>query len=110
MLGLNVENTTSEDFRARLTARYFAYDVLGSGSELRLDGGLGADPHVAAALRRPIGRTAAFVRPNAAALRQTFDIVQDGVVVAEYQRRLTWLGADPCRRLTHSLLRSARTA
>lgn len=34
------------------------------------------------------------MRPNAAALRQTFDIVQDGVVVAEYQRRLTWLGAD----------------
>jgi NTE family protein len=46
MLGLNVENTTSEDFRARLTARYLAHDVLGSDSELRFDGGLGADPHV----------------------------------------------------------------
>ena len=44
MLGLNLENTTSEDFRVTFTGRYLAFDVLGSGSELRIDGTLGSDP------------------------------------------------------------------
>ena len=44
MLGLNLENTTSDDFRMTLTARYLAYDIVGSGSELRVDGTLGSDP------------------------------------------------------------------
>ena len=44
MLGLNLENTTSSDFRITATARYLAFDVVGSGSELRLDGTIGSDP------------------------------------------------------------------
>ena len=47
MLGLNLENTTSEDFRVTFTGRYLAFDVLGSGSELRIDGTLGSDPGLA---------------------------------------------------------------
>jgi NTE family protein len=94
MLGLNVENTTSEDFRARLTGRYLAFDVVGSGSELRIDAALGADPHLAASLHRPIFRTALFVRPSAGILSQTFDIVQDDAVVAQYRERVSWLAAD----------------
>ncbi len=42
MLGLNLENTTSDEFRLALTGRYLAYDRIGSGSELRLDGTLGS--------------------------------------------------------------------
>ena len=61
MLGLNLENTTSEDFRVTLTGRYLAYDVLGSGSELRIDGTLGSDPGLAFALYRPLGGTPLFV-------------------------------------------------
>jgi len=94
MLGLNVENTASEDFRARLAARYLAFDVLGGGSELRIDGAVGADPQIAAALFRPIGSTAFFVRPNVGARRQTLDVVLDSVVVAEYRERLMWVGAE----------------
>lgn len=94
MLGLNVENTASEDFRARLAARYLDFDVLGAGSELRIDGAVGADPQIAAALFRPLGNTALFVRPHVGALGHTLDIVQDSVVVAEYRERLTWLGAE----------------
>ena len=44
MLGLNLENTTSSTFRITATARYLAFGVLTSGSELRIDGTLGSDP------------------------------------------------------------------
>ena len=37
MIGFNLENTTSEDFRVTLTGRYLGYDLVGSGSELRVD-------------------------------------------------------------------------
>ena len=47
MLGVNLENTTSSDFRITATARYLAFDVGGSGSELRFDGTIGSDPTVA---------------------------------------------------------------
>jgi len=84
MLGLTVENTTSEDFRVQLAGRYLNFDVIGSGSELRIDGALGADPSVAAALYEPIGGSRVFGRAIAAAGRRTFNFVQDDVVVAEY--------------------------
>ena len=35
MLGVNLENTTSSDFRITATARYLAFDIVGSGSELQ---------------------------------------------------------------------------
>ena len=44
MLGMNLENTTSSDFRITATARYLAFDTVGSGSELRIDGTIGSDP------------------------------------------------------------------
>ena len=44
MLGMNLENTTSSDFRISATARYLAFDTVGSGSEWRIDGTLGSDP------------------------------------------------------------------
>ncbi len=65
MLGMNLENTTSSDFRITATARYLAFDVLGSGSELRIDGTIGSDPHLAAELYRPLGPTPLFVAPYA---------------------------------------------
>ena len=67
MLGVNLENTTSSDFRITATARYLAFDVVGSGSELRLDGTIGSDPSVGAELYRPIGPTPLFVAPYAGA-------------------------------------------
>ena len=83
----------------QLAARYLAFDVAGSGSELRIDGALGADPSVAAALYKPIGDTAFFVRPIAGANRRTFNFVSDDAVIAEYrERRLSaegQLGREP---------------
>jgi NTE family protein len=94
MLGFNLENTTSEDFRVTLTGRYLAYDVIGSGSELRLDGTLGSDPGLAVALYRPIGATALFVSPYAGVVSRTFNVIQDDAVVAAYGQQWSRAGMD----------------
>ncbi len=52
---LTLENTTSNDFRLSASARYLAFDPVGSGSELRIDGTIGSDASLAAELYRPIG-------------------------------------------------------
>jgi NTE family protein len=94
MLGLTVENTTSEDFRVQLAARYLNFDVVGSGSELRIDGALGADPSAAAALYEPIGGSRVFARAVAGAGRRTFNFVNDDVVVAEYRETRAGIEGD----------------
>jgi NTE family protein len=84
MLGLNLENTTSDDFRFTLTGRYLAFDVLGSGSELRIDGTIGSDPGVALELYRPVGTTPLFVAPYAGIRTTTFNLVDGDAVIARY--------------------------
>jgi NTE family protein len=85
MLGLNIENTTSETFRVQLAARYLTFDVAGPGSELRIDGGLGADPNLTAALYKSLGGSPAFARVVGNLSRHTFNVVQGDVTVAEYR-------------------------
>jgi NTE family protein len=88
MLGVNLENTTSSDFRITATARYLAFDKVGSGSELRVDGTVGSDPSVAIELYRPIGSTALFVAPYAVAGNATFNFINEDVVIARYKRKI----------------------
>ena len=85
MLGVNLENTTSDQFQLSLTGRYLRFDVLGSGSELRLDAIVGADPGFAAALYRPIWR-ALFVVPYAGVSNRTFNVISDDAIVARYSQ------------------------
>jgi NTE family protein len=92
MLGVNLENTTSSDFRISATGRYLAYDVVGSGSELRLDGTLGSDPGLAAELYRPIGKTPLFVAPYAGVARTTYNLIDDDAVIARYRQHRSRLG------------------
>jgi NTE family protein len=92
MLGVNLENTTSSDFRITATARYLTFDTVGSGSELRIDGTLGSDPSLAAALYRPIGPTPLFVAPYAAAGRATFNLIEEDAVIARYDLTTARLG------------------
>ena len=94
MLGVNLENRTSSDFRVQLAARYLRFDVLGSGSELRVDGTIGSDPYAAFSLYRPIFGTRVFVRPYAAAMKNTLDFVADDRIVAQYQVQDQYVGAD----------------
>jgi NTE family protein len=90
MLGLNIENTTSETFRVQMAGRYLAFDALGSGSELRIDAGLGADPNASAALYRPIAGSRVFARAVGRVSRQTFNFVEDDAVIAQYREEEAW--------------------
>ena len=92
LLGVNLENTTSSDFRVTATARYLAFDVVGSGSELRLDGTIGSDPGVAFELYRPLGPTPLFVAPYAGVGNVTFNLLDDEAVIARYGQTVARLG------------------
>jgi NTE family protein len=87
MLGLNIENTTSESFRVQLAGRYLAFDVFGSGSELRIDAGLGADPTIGASLYEPFRGTPLFGRIKAVVNRRTFNFVDEDTVIAQYREQ-----------------------
>ncbi|HEY6362831.1 MAG TPA: patatin-like phospholipase family protein [Vicinamibacterales bacterium] len=94
MLGLNLQNTTSDEFEVQLAARYLGFDVAGSGSELRIDGAVGALPAIGAELYRPIGGSAVFAALAAGADRQTTKFIQDDVVVAQYDAVRMQVGVD----------------
>jgi NTE family protein len=84
MFGLNLENTTSSDFRITATARYLRYDVIGSGSELRLDGTVGSDPSAGLELYRPIGPSPFFIAPYAFIGNSTLNFIEEDALVARY--------------------------
>jgi len=42
MLGINMSNITSDAFAVQFAGRFLTFDVLGSGSELRIDAAVGA--------------------------------------------------------------------
>jgi NTE family protein len=93
MLNFNLENTTSDQFRVSLGARYLRFDLLGSGSELRLDGTAGSDPGVAASLHAPlVGAT--FARPYGSLGTKTFSLVDNNAVVAQYNQHTYGAGLD----------------
>jgi NTE family protein len=94
MLGLNIQNTTSEDFVVQLAARYLAFDKVGSGSELRVDGALGADPNLAASLYKALVGTRVFVRTTGILARRTFNFVADDAVVAQYDEKRAGISGD----------------
>ena len=92
MLGINLENTTTSEFRTTITGRYLAFDIVGSGSELRVDATIGSDPSLAMELYRPLGRTALFVAPYAGAGSSTFNLIEDDSVIARYRQSLSRVG------------------
>jgi NTE family protein len=91
MLGINLQNTTSDDFAFQLAARYLTFDVVGSGSELRVDGAVGAQAAIGAELYRPI-KAPLFVTAAAGAGKQTLNFVSDDIVVARYGEVRTSVG------------------
>jgi NTE family protein len=94
MLGMNLENTTSSDFNITATARYLAFDTLGSGSEWRIDGTVGSDPNLATELYRPIGQTPLFVAPYAGVGRRTFNVINNDAVIARYRQTVSRVGVN----------------
>ena len=92
MLGLNLENTTTSDFRISMAGRYLSFGVLGSGSELRVDGTIGSDPAVAFELYQPIRSSPLFVTAYGTAGKTSVDFVRDDAVEARYGQSYTRLG------------------
>ena len=92
MLGGTLENTTSSDFRITASARYLAFDLVGSGSELRVDATIGSAASVASELYLPIASTPLFVAPYAGVATTTFDLIGEDVVVARYRQTMPRLG------------------
>jgi NTE family protein len=84
MLGVSLQNTTSDDFAFQLAARYLTFDLFGSGSELRIDGVAGAQPTLGAELFRPLGHTPLFVTGATGVRRRTLNVISDDIVVARY--------------------------
>jgi NTE family protein len=93
-LGVSLENTTGNDFRFGLSGRYLAFDVFGSGSELRVDGAVGSDPSAALALYRPLWSTSLFVEPLVGVRATTLSVIGDDEIVASYRQTRSVLGAD----------------
>jgi NTE family protein len=89
MVAVILQNTTSEDFSFQLAGRYLAYDVLTTGSELRIDAGLGSQPSVGAEFLQRLFSTRLFVALSGALTKQRFNFVTDDVVVAQYDRKRT---------------------
>lgn len=89
MLGVGLENLSSDEFRFQIAGRLLAFDVLGSGSELRVDGAMGADPSAGVALHRPLGSSPLFVSPYGVAARRSFNLILDDRTIAEY-RQTRW--------------------
>jgi len=94
MLGLNLENTASSDFRITATGRYLHYGLVTSNSELRVDGSLGSDPAIGAEFYQPIGATPFFVAPYGRLFTSTFNVLSDDHVVARYAQRFSRAGAN----------------
>jgi len=93
MLGLNLENTTSDEFRVNVSGRYLRFDVLGSGSELRLDASVGNDPGLGAALYRPLFR-ASFASVYGTVTNATLNLIRDDAIVAKYGQTTSLAGMD----------------
>ena len=84
MLGLNLENTTSADFQITATARYLAYGLVGSGSELRVDGTLGSNPAAGIELYEPLRGSRFFGTAAGAVTTENATILMDDQIVARY--------------------------
>ena len=84
MLGVSLENTTSDSFGVSLSARYLTFDVPLAGSELRVDGTVGSNPVLGMEWYQPLGKSPLFFAPYAGVTKEQYNIVQDDAVVARY--------------------------
>ena len=93
-LGVNLENTTSNEFRFGLGARFLTFDTFGTGGELRADLSVGSDPAAGGSWYRPLGSSPLFVEPKVMLGEHTLNIVHEGRVDAAYRRWRATVGGD----------------
>jgi NTE family protein len=93
-LGLELSNVDSTNFAVNLGGRITTYDIIGSGSEGRLDLNLGTELLAAGELYRPFGRSGFFVAPRAYFNRYGRNGYLDDRFVAEYRVKRMGAGLD----------------
>ena len=85
MTSMNVRRRAENAYSFQLAMRWLGYDLIGRGSQLRVDLGLGSDRGVAAELRKDIGRSPFFVAAGAAAHENRVDLFRSDEALAQYE-------------------------
>ena len=80
----SLQNTTTDDFTFQLAARYLRFDLVGSGSELRVDGAVGARAERRRGALSADREDAALRRGVRAVRRRHVNFVDDDAIVAQY--------------------------
>ena len=93
-LALELSNVDSSSFSVNVRGRVTAYDVLGAGSELRTDLGVGTQQIASAELYRPIGKQGFFVAPRGYFRRDGLNLFSGEDFVAEYRVKQAGGGLD----------------
>jgi NTE family protein len=92
--GLELSNVDSTNFAVNVGGRVTTYDVVGSGSEGRLDINLGTELLAAGELYRPVGTSGFFVAPRGYFHRYGRNGYLDDRFVAEYRVKRLGAGVD----------------
>ncbi len=93
-LGLELNNTESTGLAANAAGRTTVYDVVGRGSEIRLDFVVGTRQGVGGELYRPLGAPWLFAAPHVFADHRTRNHFDDGQLVGEYGLTHAGVGLD----------------
>jgi NTE family protein len=93
-LGLELSNRDSSSFAVSLGGRVTMYDLIGAGSEVRTDLGVGTRQVAAMEVFRPIGDGGFFVAPRAYFDRTGLNAYIEDEFVAEYRVKESGVGAD----------------
>ena len=93
-LGVELNNIDSVDFALTVAGRTTIYDIVGDGSEVKLDFAVGTRLGVGGELYRPIGVPWLFVAPRVFAGRNERNRFVDDRLVGEYWRRQADAGFD----------------
>jgi NTE family protein len=101
MTSVNIQNRTSDEATFQLGLRYLGYDLVGRGSELRVDLELGTDRGIAAELRRRIAPSPIFLALSAAARSGRIDWARSDAVVAQYREQRAFGQLDLGWRISH---------
>jgi len=100
MLGFNAQSQTSQEFALQIAARFLSFDVLMSGSELRVDAALGTNPRIGAELREPLGGSMFFGAATIGAAANRLDFTNNtDAIIAQYGQSIAFgqfdLGVTP---------------
>ena len=94
LISPELTNVSSSSFSVNLGGRVVAYDWVGKGSEVRLDGVVGTRRGVGFEVWRPLGRSPLFVAPRAYFAQTPRNGYVDDDLVAEYRFTRTGGGLD----------------